>query len=166
MNDITNALKLAIAALEGEGNPTVAILACEQALMQSSPKALWRVIYSSSSLVSPEGLKMLFRQARANNVALGVTGWLAHSDGLFVQLLEGPKETVIGLMQTIRDDPRHRQFALLDSRSIAEREYGEWLMASLELHPEDFASLMANLESSPHRLLNKKIAKWMTATKQ
>jgi hypothetical protein len=161
MTNARAACELAIRALEGDlGVRAEAILACQQVL-EAQP-ALHRVIYRSRSLLSPLGLQKLLQQAQANNQLLKVTGVLAHWDGNLVQILEGPSDVIIGLLETIRCDPRHHEFMLLCSKPIAERRFGRWLMADLALQEDDFAALAANLEGSTDRL-ERRIANWMKA---
>lgn len=121
---------------------------------------LYRVVYRSHSLLSEVGLEDLLNQARCNNLVIGVTGAIIYWNDQFVQFLEGPEETVIGLMQTIRSDPRHRGFTLLESRPIPEKKFGKFLMASIEVDAEEFGALQQNLSSSTDRL-DRKISSWM-----
>jgi hypothetical protein len=161
MTNARAACELAIRALEDD--PTVraeAILACQQVL-EDSP-ALHRIIYRSRSLMSPLGMEKLLQHAQANNQVLKVTGVLAHWDQQLVQVLEGPRETIIGLLQTIRCDPRHYDFTLLSSQPITRRRFGRWLMADMALDPDEFATLAANFEGSGDRL-ERRISAWMKA---
>jgi hypothetical protein len=161
MTDARTACQLAIRALEGDESVRVeALLACRM-VVEATP-ALHRVVYSSRSLVSRRGLERLVNHAQASNQVLKVTGVLAHWDDRFVQILEGPSNVVTGLVQTIREDPRHENFMLLCSKPISERRFGQWLMASLELDAEQFGTLTANLEGSTDRM-ERRIANWMKA---
>jgi hypothetical protein len=161
MTDHRRACELAIRALEGDTSVRAeALLACQQVL-EAAP-ALHRVIYRSRSLLTPLGLEKLLQHAQANNQVMRITGVLAHWNQNIVQIIEGPSQTVIGLLETIRTDPRHYDFMLLCSKPIAERRFGRWLMADLALQEDDFAALAANLEGSTDRM-ERRIAAWMKA---
>ena len=161
MTDARTACQLAVRALEGDESCRVeALLACRM-VVEATP-ALHRVMYSSRSLVTRRGLERIVNHAQASNQILKVTGVLAHWDDRFVQILEGPSNVVAGLLQTIREDPRHEDFMFLGSKPISERRFGQWLMASLELDAEQFATLTANLEGSTDRM-ERRVAALMTS---
>lgn len=70
--------------------------------------------------------------ARAHNGISGVTGLLCAADDRFLQLLEGPAESVDVAMARIKDDPRHRDIELLVDRPVERRAFGDWAMAYRE----------------------------------
>jgi len=77
----------------------------------------------------------LLTQSRRDNLELKITGLLLYADGNFMQLLEGSRENVEGLMGRIKKDSRHHEVSVLEEGPIAERHFAQWSMAFL-----DFAS--------------------------
>jgi hypothetical protein len=66
--------------------------------------------------------------SRRNNARDRVTGLLWFDGKRFLQALEGEEEVVDRTFRRIQADPRHRAMVVLSSRTIAEREFGEWAM--------------------------------------
>lgn len=96
---------------------------------------LVRLMYASRAAtgVGEAEVATLLRQSRAHNPAQGITGVLCHSDGVFVQLLEGGREVVNALYNTIAADPRHRDVTLLSYEEIGERRFAGWSMGQVNL---------------------------------
>jgi hypothetical protein len=92
--------------------------------------AMRQILYISNS-TAPEGADLvgILEQSRHNNAINGVTG-LLWSDGVrFVQVFEGPDESVALTWERIQKDPRHHEIHVLVDRPIAAREFGYWSMA-------------------------------------
>ena len=111
------------------------------------------LVYVSSAIgrLGPQELIDILRTARSNNQRLNVTGMLLYKDGNFMQLLEGPHETVAELASSIERDRRHRGMIVLLQRRIEERQFAEWSMAFKDLDdlaPEDKAGYSAFLAGS------------------
>lgn len=67
--------------------------------------------------------------AQRMNSALGITGVLVWGGGMFFQWLEGPREAVTRLMDSIRRDPRHERVVILDETDeVRERVFPDWSM--------------------------------------
>ena len=71
----------------------------------------------------------ILASARRNNARLGVTGALVYSDGCFAQVLEGEREHVEAVFESIQCDPRHRDVTILHLHEVERRSFGEWSMA-------------------------------------
>lgn len=71
----------------------------------------------------------ILRSARRNNVRHGVTGALLFSDGCFAQVLEGRREDVEQVFETIQCDARHSDVTIMHLHEIDERSFGDWSMA-------------------------------------
>jgi hypothetical protein len=104
---------------------------------------MYTVIYVSSAVeLFPEGeLEKLLEKARLNNHSLGVTGMLLYKDGNFMQMLEGPKEAVLGLLVKIEADPRHRGILRLLQQERTEREFSDWAMGFKRLESKSAGEL-------------------------
>lgn len=109
-----------------------------------SVHSMIQLIYISAEVepFTRNRLRDLLDVSRRNNEAAGVTGMLVYHDGTFLQVLEGEKETVEKLLETIDADPRHHKIKLLLRQEIEERSFGGWSMgfvnasgASLDAYP-------------------------------
>lgn len=90
-----------------------------------------QILYISSSRPCGEKADMgrILEQSRHNNALDGVTG-LLWSDGVrFLQVLEGPEESVEATFMRISRDPRHQAIVTLSDRAIEIRQFGGWAMA-------------------------------------
>jgi hypothetical protein len=101
---------------------------------------LIRLIYASRS--KPLGsidVKDILASSRRNNGALGVTGALCLSNGIFLQCLEGDHMAVNSLYHRILLDARHHEPAILDFEEITHRQFGAWSMGLVSRVPENQA---------------------------
>ena len=90
-----------------------------------------RIIYLSTANqpFASGDLSELLQKARFRNNAAHVTGMLVHSDGDFLQVLEGDPEDVIGIYDRISVDPRHRDVSLLQrGLGFGDRLFPNWTM--------------------------------------
>lgn len=71
----------------------------------------------------------ILASARRNNARHGVTGALLFSDGCFAQVLEGLREDVELVFETIQCDLRHSDVTIMHLHEIEERSFGAWSMA-------------------------------------
>jgi hypothetical protein len=55
-----------------------------------------------------------------------LTGALFASDGRFLQVLEGSRETVLQIYGAISTDSRHRDLRVIESRAVASRHFPDW----------------------------------------
>jgi hypothetical protein len=74
-------------------------------------------------------LATILASARRNNARRGVTGALLFSDGCFAQVLEGPREAVEEVFETIQCDPRHSDVTIMHLHAVEQRSFGAWSMA-------------------------------------
>ena len=66
----------------------------------------YQLIYSSQATVpmSVAELEEILVDARAGNEKRNITGALVYIDGIFLQVLEGERETVLSLMRSIEKE--------------------------------------------------------------
>lgn len=92
---------------------------------------LRQIIYQSR--INPAGpptdLRELLRKAQQLNAIDGITGLLYADGERFLQVLEGPDESVQATYARIKHDSRHHRIAKEGDRSIDAREFGDWSMA-------------------------------------
>jgi len=75
----------------------------------------------------------ILEQSRSHNPALGITGILCFSENLFIQVLEGGRDEVCELYNTIVRDGRHQHVRILSFEEIRERRFGSWTMGQVNL---------------------------------
>lgn len=66
--------------------------------------------------------------ARRNNPQLGITGALICRHDLYLQLIEGPSDSIEGLYARIQKDSRHLDVRLLHREDMTERLFPSWAM--------------------------------------
>ncbi len=104
---------------------------------------LCRVLYCSQNYLAgmPEtysnNIQDILAASRKNNARDGVTGGLLFSEGCFAQVLEGSLVMVEGAFERIQCDQRHRRVTVLQSGSIAARDFPDWSMAFTEADVAD-----------------------------
>jgi len=96
---------------------------------------LVRLLYASraSSPTDPSVYDAILEQSRARNPKLGITGILCYSENLFIQVLEGGRDEVCELYNTIVRDGRHQHVRILGFEEIRERRFGSWTMGQVNL---------------------------------
>jgi hypothetical protein len=111
---------------------------------------LVRLIYASraAATVGPEQLQAILRKSKANNPALGITGLLCFSDGVFLQALEGGRGAVNQLYNRLVTDPRHSGIQLLSYVEIDERRFAGWSMGQVNLAQLNPALLLKYSETA------------------
>jgi len=75
------------------------------------------------------GIADILAASRRNNARNGVSGALIFSDGCFAQVLEGPRDEVEQVFETVQCDPRHSDVTVLHLHAIERRSFGDWSMA-------------------------------------
>lgn len=89
-----------------------------------------RIIYSSRAapdLDRAELIRLLYH-ARIANEGREMSGVLIHSQGQFLQVLEGHTWKLVSTFENIRRDPRHRDVEMLSERSIPGPTFPSWPM--------------------------------------
>jgi len=90
-----------------------------------------RLIYVSklsSDALSSDDLTQILTVAQRNNAAANVSGFLLFNYRNFLQVLEGPSEAVTHIYEKIKQDPRHHDLTLIESRAVKQREFSHWRM--------------------------------------
>jgi hypothetical protein len=126
----------------------------------------FRLIYSSEATpgLAAAELEEMLAESRVRNRVYGITGVLLFVEGAFLQILEGEKDDVLGLMERIQRDPRHRGVKVFYEQEVDERAFASWSMAYLSPSAEEVAkwaelegattigAVLASIESNPGRL--------------
>ncbi|WP_412062879.1 BLUF domain-containing protein [Rubrivirga sp. IMCC45206] len=122
---------------------------------------LYALVYTSEAVspFSDDELEALLHDARAYNLGLGVTGFLAYEDatadrpGTFVQRLEGTRQAVRNVFDDrIADSTRHTNVEVKMEGPIASRTFADWTMAfqrRTDHEVEGFDALVERLGPPP-----------------
>jgi hypothetical protein len=96
---------------------------------------LVRLLYASraSAPLDASVQEAILQQSRAHNPAAGITGILCFSGNVFIQALEGGRDAVCELYNTIARDARHTNVRILDFAEIRERRFGNWTMGQVDI---------------------------------
>ncbi|MDP2419316.1 MAG: BLUF domain-containing protein [Hydrogenophaga sp.] len=76
-----------------------------------------------------KNLRSILEFAQRNNALLGVTGALLYSGGYYCQVIEGDRDVLENLFETIQMDRRHNEITVLHFEQIELRSFSEWAMA-------------------------------------
>jgi hypothetical protein len=111
---------------------------------------LVRLMYASRAAesVDHDELVAILRKSKVNNPAIGVTGVLCYSGGIFLQVLEGGRLPVSALYNRIANDPRHHDVVLLSYDEIGERSFAGWAMGQVNLSRLNPALLLKYSETA------------------
>jgi len=114
---------------------------------------LVRLLYASRATapLDPSVQEAILEQSRARNPKSGITGILCFSEHVFIQVLEGGRDEVCELYNTIARDDRHENVRILSFEEIRERRFGSWTMGQVNLAKVN-ASLL--LKYGEHAELN------------
>jgi hypothetical protein len=96
---------------------------------------LVRLLYVSrlADPSKPEVIDSILAESRTHNPALGITGILCYGAGIFLQAIEGGRNSVSELYNHICKDKRHKEVVLLHFEEITERRFGGWTMGQVNL---------------------------------
>lgn len=116
---------------------------------------LERLVYCSQATVPTDALLVIaeiLAVSQRNNDRDGLTGALAINDGWFLQVIEGPTETLDRLLRRLEADPRHKAIEILQREPITDRLFDSWSMASARITPRlraDLVALVNDCRTSP-----------------
>ena len=96
---------------------------------------LVRLLYASrpAQTIDNATIDAILEKSRLNNPARGITGLLCFGDDLFMQVLEGGRDEVCELYNSIVRDDRHVNVRLLNYEEIPERRFGGWTMGQVNI---------------------------------
>ena len=102
-----------------------------------------RIVYVSfaSQPFSEQDLRHLLSKCRANNTEQDISGQLIYSDGTFMQVLEGPQAAVDKAFANIKKDTRHHDIALIERKTIDQRQFPDWSMGFKTLTQEQMRDI-------------------------
>ena len=96
----------------------------------------------------------LLQKARIKNEALNITGLLIYSEGMFLQVLEGPMNNVDALFHRIEQDPRHNNIIILVDKAESKKTFPDWSMGFASVNPKKTNELIGYIQSSDYLIAN------------
>ncbi len=128
---------------------------------------LIQLVYVSkpSRDISFAEIRELLIKARVNNHFRDVTGVLLYDGASFLQVLEGPEETVKKLYDSIAKDPRHAQVTALFEREVDHRDFGDWAMGLGQIAGDHMDCLpgLKKIDTARKTLMNSSAAEDMVS---
>ena len=96
---------------------------------------LVRCLYASRAAgpIVAATIDSILGQSRSHNSATGITGILCFSGDTFIQVLEGGRDEVSELYNSIVRDDRHTNVRLLAFEEIGVRKFNSWTMGQVDL---------------------------------
>ena len=95
----------------------------------ANPTTDKRIIYRSQPFgFDTAMLAGILSSARRNNPQLGITGALVCRHDLYLQMIEGPADSIDALFARIVEDDRHFDLQLLLTEPMGERLFPNWAM--------------------------------------
>ena len=115
--------------------------------------SLRRIIYTSqaSALFNKRDLLDLLHDARAYNAIDNITGLLMHSNGYFLQIIEGDSDAIENLYNRIVLDTRHFNVKLVQDSIIKNRLFSNWSMGCADFDKPELSlipGIMTDLSNS------------------
>ena len=109
---------------------------------------MYYIVYVSSSarLLTENELRVILIQNELKNKYNNITGLLLYSPGIFMQVLEGPRNAVEEAFRRIGDDIWNKDVVKLSEGSLRARVFSNWYMSFNTRLPESFALYKTYLE--------------------
>ncbi|MFC6223337.1 BLUF domain-containing protein [Hymenobacter artigasi] len=91
---------------------------------------VYQLLYRSRATYRPSEaqLREMLALARLHNSRKNITGLLLYSEGIFVQVIEGPEAEIRELYARIQCDSRHTQVETVSEGLLPRRQFAEWSM--------------------------------------
>ncbi|GAA0538153.1 hypothetical protein FHS83_003544 [Rhizomicrobium palustre] len=98
---------------------------------------MFQLVYVSTAAwpMSNSDIDRILNLSRCNNGRLEITGVLVRMDQGFLQILEGPKDSVLSVFAKVQRDLRHIGLRVLVQQETADRLFADWAMGFEKLDP-------------------------------
>jgi hypothetical protein len=120
---------------------------------------LTQLIYISRSLIppkaQPEAVRQIVITSIQNNRLVDVTGLLVSAPSSFMQILEGPAQSVRQTYERVSFDKRHTDVEVKLLRTADRRLFRDWNMTANRLSEEDSVNLRQLTQDAALDLLNR-----------
>ena len=109
-----------------------------------------QLLYRSiaADVLGPDAVFEIIETSARNNPARDVTGFLIQSDGVFLQLVEGPAASLDELLEVLARDPRHHSIEILVREDIAQRSFPRWRMERVGTSQASVTALLDRLNAA------------------
>lgn len=106
-----------------------------------------QIIYTSKAAAHASAADVfdIIASSARNNPQRDVTGFLVFTGEAFLQFIEGPPQRLDELLGVLRNDPRHRDLAVLSRHSILARCFPSWRMHRFDATSGDPEPVVAAL---------------------
>ena len=103
-----------------------------------------RLLYFSQAVatVTNADLEEILATSRRKNKERDITGALVTGGGVFLQILEGPEQSVLSLYLEILQDSRHYDVEIMRVTPIINRLFEDWSMECFETTPLQFEQII------------------------
>ena len=95
------------------------------------------IVYTSEYIGKEEDINPVLddivKKSKIHNPEYGITGLLFYHNQRFIQVLEGERDALEGLMSILEKDNRHRNIQRIIDQQIKKRGFNDWNMDSLNL---------------------------------
>ena len=110
-------------------------------------KEIYQLNYRSKSKIqfTSQDLDDILDTATTVNGTLNISGCLIYHGDYFIQILEGAREDVIKLYETIAQDERHSEVTLLWDGDVKQRYFTGWNMAFYRPEEKNLIQYVNNL---------------------
>ena len=108
------------------------------------------LVYTSkaNSKTDLKTLREILEISQSRNSQDQISGFLSIRDGVYLQLLEGPKVKVLACFERILHDRRHSQIVLQGLGDIENRALPDWSMGIIDSNgPDQTAEILSLFES-------------------
>lgn len=115
-------------------NPEIVTDSDEPGFGYKSP-LMFNMVYCSRAAAGVDAATVdhIIAASHRNNARWGITGMLVFGEGIFFQWLEGPRASIMGLLELLRRDSRHEQIIVLSEiEESRERLFPQWDMELVE----------------------------------
>lgn len=118
---------------------------------------IFYLIYLSSAteLYTSSDLADILTKSRKNNTDKDVSGLLLYHEGSILQILEGDKETVMGLYDKIGQDNRHNNIMKMVTGTTEQRNFPDWSMGFKTVSDNEWNELSGFFKLNSSGLLSK-----------
>lgn len=108
---------------------------------------MYEVTYYSiaKQTITPGDIAAILTASREFNSRNEITGCLLYYRNQFIQILEGDKKVISGLLSRIEKDNRHDDIVVLAEGDKEERTFKDWTMAYHELSDDDVKDISDSL---------------------
>lgn len=92
--------------------------------------SVYQLLFRSRATYRPSAaqLREMLALARLHNSRKQITGLLLYSEGIFVQVLEGPENEIQELYARVQRDSRHTEVETVSEGLLPKRQFAEWSM--------------------------------------